>query len=245
MDLKGKVVLLTGAARIGAEVAESLARRGARIALGYRSSREAAEETIARICDNGGDGVCFRADLADPLEARRLVEQVTGHLGGLHILINMASTYRPVEWEALDAATWDEDMNANVRSAYFTALAAAPHMRRAGEGRIINFSDWISASGRPRYKHYLPYYTAKKAVQGLTEALALELAPEILVNCIAPGPILPPPEMSPDEIASVEKITPLGRWGGSDEITRAVVFLIETGFITGETIRVDGGRHLQ
>ena len=119
-------------------------------------------------------------------------------------------------------------------------------MRSIGGGRIINFSDWLAVSGRPRYKGYLPYYVAKKAVIGLTEALALEVAEDqILVNAIAPGPILAPPGLGQDEFEAVEKATPLGRWGGGESIAAAVVSLIENDFITGETIRVDGGRHIR
>jgi NAD(P)-dependent dehydrogenase (short-subunit alcohol dehydrogenase family) len=119
-------------------------------------------------------------------------------------------------------------------------------MRRAGTGRIVNFADWISASGRPRYVAYLPYYVAKRGVIGLTEALALELAPDqILVNAIAPGPILAPDGTSPEEAAAVESATPLGRWGGPQEIAKAVAFLIDSDFVTGETIRIDGGRHVK
>jgi NAD(P)-dependent dehydrogenase (short-subunit alcohol dehydrogenase family) len=118
-------------------------------------------------------------------------------------------------------------------------------MRAAGGGRIINIADWTAASGRPRYPGYSAYYAAKKAVLGLTEALALELAPDILVNAIAPGPILAPPDLTDEEKHEVEKATPLGRWGGAEEIIKAVKFLIETNFVTGECIRVDGGRHLK
>jgi NAD(P)-dependent dehydrogenase (short-subunit alcohol dehydrogenase family) len=119
-------------------------------------------------------------------------------------------------------------------------------MRAAGEGRIVTFTDWIAASGRPRYAGYLPYYVAKTGVIGLTEALALELAPDrILVNAVAPGPILPPEGSSSEEQEAVIRATPLGRWGGSDEIVKAVVLLVETDFITGETVRVDGGRHIR
>ncbi|MEX2663105.1 MAG: SDR family oxidoreductase, partial [Vicinamibacterales bacterium] len=124
--------------------------------------------------------------------------------------------------------------------------AAVPHMRRAGGGRIVNFTDWIAASGRPRYKAFLPYYVAKRGVIGLTEALALELgADQILVNAVAPGPILAPEGTSADELKAVEDATPLGRWGGAAEIARAVAFLVETDFVTGETLRVDGGRHVR
>jgi NAD(P)-dependent dehydrogenase (short-subunit alcohol dehydrogenase family) len=118
-------------------------------------------------------------------------------------------------------------------------------MRARGGGRIVNVSDWLAVSGRPRYEGYLPYYVAKKAVMGLTEALALELAEDgILVSAIAPGPILAPEGLGPGEIAAVEQATPLGRWGGGQEIARAVVALIDSDFITGETVRVDGGRHI-
>jgi NAD(P)-dependent dehydrogenase (short-subunit alcohol dehydrogenase family) len=119
-------------------------------------------------------------------------------------------------------------------------------MRTAGGGRIINFTDWVASSGRPRYKGYLPYYVAKHGVIGLTEALALELAQDqILVNAVAPGPVLAPPGTTDEEYRAVEAATPLGRWGGETEIARVVVFLIESDFVTGETIRVDGGRHVK
>jgi NAD(P)-dependent dehydrogenase (short-subunit alcohol dehydrogenase family) len=119
-------------------------------------------------------------------------------------------------------------------------------MRRANGGRIVNFSDWVARSGRPRYVGFLPYYVAKAGVIALTEALALELASDqILVNAIAPGPIVAPPGTSDDESKAVEKATPLGRWGGEHEIAKAVLALIESDFITGETIRVDGGRHVK
>ena len=112
-------------------------------------------------------------------------------------------------------------------------------------GRIVNFADWLAASGRPAYKDFVAYYVAKAGVKALTEALALELAPKILVNAIAPGPILPPPDMTASERDEVAAATPLGRWGGELEIAKAVIALVETDFITGETIRVDGGRHLK
>ena len=119
-------------------------------------------------------------------------------------------------------------------------------MRKQGGGRIINFSDWLSKSGRPRYRGFVPYYVAKAGVIGLTEAIALELASDnILVNAIAPGPILAPPETNDEEFSAVERATPLGRWGGETEIAKAVLALLEGDFITGETVRVDGGRHLK
>ena len=119
-------------------------------------------------------------------------------------------------------------------------------MRRSGGGRIINFSDWTASSGRPRYRGYLSYYVAKTAVIGLTEGLALELAPDnILVNAIAPGPIVAPDGLTDEERRAVEEATPLGRWGGAGEIAKAVLALLDSDFVTGETLRVDGGRHMK
>ena len=117
-------------------------------------------------------------------------------------------------------------------------------MKKIGGGRIVNFSDWLPASGRPHYKDYTPYFTSKAAVGALTQSLAVEFAPDILVNAIAPGPILAPPDLTSEENKRVIETTPLARWGGAEEIAKAVLFLIETDFITGECIRVDGGRHL-
>jgi NAD(P)-dependent dehydrogenase (short-subunit alcohol dehydrogenase family) len=111
-------------------------------------------------------------------------------------------------------------------------------------GANYSFADWLPVSGRPGYRGFVPYYSSKAAVVGLTESLALELAPEILVNAIAPGPILAPPGLTPEESIEVMKATPLRRWGGAAEIAKTVLFLVDSDFITGECIRVDGGRHL-
>src|SRR5262249_24494740 len=144
------------------------------------------------------------------------------------------------------ASEWDATVNVDLRAAFLCSRAAVPHMRRQGGGRIINFSDWLAKSGRPRYRGYLPYYVAKAGVIGLTEALALEPALDnILVNAIAPGPILAPPDTTEDQFTAVEQATPLGRWGGEAEIAKAVLALLEADFITGETIRIDGGRHIK
>lgn len=119
-------------------------------------------------------------------------------------------------------------------------------MRRTGGGRIVNFDDWLARSGRPAYPGFTAYDVAKAGVIALTEALALELAgDQILVNAVAPGPILAPPDMTEAERQEVAAATPLGRWGGEQEIVKSVLALVETDFITGETIRVDGGRHLR
>ena len=246
MELTDRVALITGGKRIGAVVATELARRAADVALVYRTSHAEADETADAVRSARRRALVLRGDLSAPADCERVVNETVAQLGRLDVLINMASTYRTRPFDELDVEDWDTQFAVDLRAAWLCARAAVPHMRRVRGGRIINFSDWIARSGRPRYPGYLPYYVAKAGVVALTEALALELASDqILVNAIAPGPIVAPEGTPDEEFAKVEQATPLGRWGGEIEIAKAVVALIETDFITGETIRVDGGRHLK
>jgi NAD(P)-dependent dehydrogenase (short-subunit alcohol dehydrogenase family) len=246
MNITGRGVLITGGKRIGATVARELARRGADIALAYNRSRGEADETARAIRALNRQATAIRADVTKPEECGRLVAQAAADLGRLDVLINMASVYLPTPFDDLTDAQWNDSLNVDARAAFLCTRAAVPFMRAQGGGRVINFSDWLACSHRPRYKGFLTYYTAKATVIGLTEALALELAEDkILVNAIAPGPILAPPDLGEEEGEAVEKATPLGQWGGGEEIAKAVIALIDSDFITGETIRVDGGRHIR
>lgn len=246
MDLHGRAAIITGGARMGEAIATALAGLGVDVALAYRSSSAAADRAATAVRALGRRAHTVRADLADPSACRAAVDEAASTFGRLDLVINMASVYQALPFDALDADAWDRQLASDLRSAYLVALAAVPHLRAVGGGRIVNFSDWVAASGRPRYEGFVPYYVAKAGVKALTEALALELAADqILVNAVAPGPIVAPPGTSAEEIAAVEQATPLGRWGGEAEIARAVVFLCQTDFVTGETVRVDGGRHLK
>jgi NAD(P)-dependent dehydrogenase (short-subunit alcohol dehydrogenase family) len=245
MDLSSRVALVTGTRRIGAVVAATLARHGADVAVVYNRSKAEADEAAAHIRDAGRRALVLQADLAQPAACEQLIQQVDREFGRLDVLVNMASLYPSVPFDALDVQAWDRQMAVDLRASFLCAKAAVPVMRRTGGGHIINFSDWLPASERPRYKGYLTYYVAKAGVKGLTEALALELAADnILVNAIAPGPVLAPPETTDEELKSVENATPLGRWGGAEAIAAAVLALIGLDFVTGETLRVDGGRHI-
>ena len=246
MELIGRVALITGGRRIGAVVATELARKGADVAVVDRFSRAEAEETAAALRALSRRAFVVQADLQKPEACQRIVEETVAEFGRLDVLVNMASIYREKAIDDLTLEDWDTQMAIDLRAAWLCSHAAIPHMRRSRGGRIVNFSDWVARSGRPRYTGYLPYYVAKAGVIALTEALALELAPDqILVNAVAPGPIVAPPGTSEADSAAVERATPVGRWGGEIEIAKAVLALVESDFVTGETLRVDGGRHLK
>lgn len=246
MERPGRAALITGGKRIGAAVARALADAGMDVALSYNTSRAEADAAAADVAAAGRRAHVARANLAHPEECRALVDGAAAAFGRLDVLVNMASVYARVPFDETDERAWNSVVDVDLRAAFLCARAAVPHMRRAGGGRIINFADWVAASGRPRYPGYVAYYVAKAGAIALTEALALELAgDDILVNAVAPGPILAPPGTSEEERRAVEAATPLGRWGGAGAIVRAVMFLVETDFVTGETIRVDGGRHVK
>jgi NAD(P)-dependent dehydrogenase (short-subunit alcohol dehydrogenase family) len=244
--LSSRAALITGSRRIGGAVAIELARAGADVALVYRRSRTEADETAAAVRGLGRRAAVLHADLREPDACERVVEETIDAFGRLDVLVTLASLYQRRSIDELTVEDWNAQMDVDLRSAWLCARAAIPHMRRLRGGRIINFSDWVARSGRPRYTGYLPYYVAKAGLIALTEALALECAADqILVNTVAPGPIVAPEDVSDDEFAAVERATPLGHWGGEGEIAKVVLALIESDFITGETIRVDGGRHLK
>jgi len=246
LQLTDTVALITGGKRIGAVVGRELAARGVDVAFSFARSKAEAEQAAESVRALKRRAAILQADLSQPPAAAALVDAAAAQLGRLDILINMASVYMQRPFETLTVADWNAVIDVDLRGAFLCSHAAARHMRRQGGGRIINFSDWIARSGRPRYVGYVPYYVAKSGVIALTEALAVELAADnILVNAVAPGPIVAPPGTTDEELKTVAEATPLGRWGGEIEIARAVVGLLDNDFITGETIRVDGGRHLR
>jgi len=245
MDLSNRVVIVTGGKRIGRIVAQQLADRGADLVLSYRGSKTEAEATVADVEARRRQAIAVTADVSKAADCAALVAAADKAFGRVDALVNMASVYGSRPFDELTEADFDRDVAINLKSAFLCAKAAIPVMKRTGGGRIVNFADWLARSGRPAYRGFTSYYVAKAGIIALTEALALELAgDQILVNAIAPGPILAPPDMDPAEVAAVARATPVGRWGGELEIAKAVIALIETDFITGETLRVDGGRHL-
>ena len=201
MNLDSRVALITGGKRIGAVVATELARRGADVALTFHSSHQESQSTAEAVRALGRRAHTLRVDLRESEGCRRAVDDTVAALGRLDVLVNMASIYRSKPFDELSDQDWQQQMRVDLDATWFCSRAAVPHMRRQGGGRIVNFTDWVARSGRPRYYGYAPYYVAKAGVIAITEALALELASDqILVNAVAPGPIVAPEGTSQDEI---------------------------------------------
>jgi len=246
LKLNGRGALLVGTRRIGAVVAQRLAREGVALAIGYRSSRAEAEGLREAVAQYATKAVVVQGDASVEADAQRMVGEAADALGGLSFLVNLASDYPRTPYEELDGASWDRAMG-TARGSYLLAVAASRQMLRnpgPTRGHIVLFSDW--AARETPYRGYLPYLTAKAAVDFMTRAFAVELAPHgILVNAVAPGPTVRPPDMAPEAWARlVERQTPLRRESSPDEIAEVIATLLKSETITGETVRIDAGRHL-
>jgi NAD(P)-dependent dehydrogenase (short-subunit alcohol dehydrogenase family) len=240
MILAGRVVLITGGAkRIGRALAVGLARRGAAIALSYRSSSQDARRTVRELETLGVRAAAIRTDLSKANDIRRLIDEVDKRFCRLDILINCAASFDRAPFERLTEQIWDRAIDTNLKGPFLCALYASRLMRARG-GKIINLADW--AGLRP-YRDYLPYCVSKGGVVTLTKALAMELAPKIQVNAIAPGPILPPEDMSAAARSRIANRALLKRWGSPTDVLNAALFLIEgTDYATGSIVYVDGGQ---
>jgi pteridine reductase len=243
--VEGKVVLITGGAkRVGAAICRRLHAAGADLMLHYRASAGEARLLQAELNRARADSVALiQADLLEQKTLPSLVEQTVQRFGRLDALVNNASSFYPSPVGDITAAVWDDLMGTNLRAPMFLSQAAAPALRRS-QGAIVNIVD-IHAE-RP-LKNYVVYSVAKAGLAALTRSLARELAPEVRVNAVAPGPILWPEDSSFDEVSRQRIIshTLLKREGAPDDIAKAVLFLLaEATYVTGETIRVDGGRHI-
>src|SRR5208282_1579253 len=241
MDLKDKVVLVTGAGkRIGRTIAGAFAYRGAAVAVHYRGSRAEADAVVREIESGGRRARSFNAQLEDIAQVEAMVADAVAAFGRLDVLVNSASVFYRKPLEEVTERDWDANLNTNLKAPFFLAKFASTHMRKQGAGKIINIGDW--AGIRP-YKNYLPYTVSKTGLIGLTRALAKGLAPEVQVNCVALGPVLAPEEYGEDEIAKMVAGTLTKKIGSPQDVARAVLFFCEgTDFATGATLVLDGGR---
>jgi pteridine reductase len=239
-NLNGKVALVTGAAkRLGRAIALHLAREGANVVVHYHRSKPEAEEVVTQIANLGRRALCLPADLANKSDIDKLFAETKKEFGRLDILINNASNFLHADFASITEEIWDAALDVNLKAPFFCSQAAAPLLKRTN-GVIINLSDVAGFLG---WTGYIPHSVSKAGVTMLTRVLAKALAPEIRVNAIAPGTItMPgdPPELAADFI----KRAPLQRTGTTEDVTSALSFLINSPFITGEVLLLDGGRTL-
>ena len=189
----------------------------------------------------GRRALAFRADQAQAEQVAALVETTVAQMGRLDVLVNSASLWHRTPWAELDEAAWDHLLDINLKGPFLCAKTAAPHLAAHGDGAIVNIVD-LSA-GVP-FPNLMPHSAAKAGLWNLTQALAMELAPAVRVNAIAPGPVLPPPGYTEKQIAATARRTLLGRWGCAEDVAQAAVFLAQAPYITGVLLPVDGGERL-
>lgn len=239
MNLNGQTILITGSARrIGRALALYLAKAGANIFIHHGFSPDDAEETAAEIRNLGRKAWVLQADLADPVQATHQVNQAWETQPFEH-LVNNAAIFEPLQWDTTSPANWQKTFNINLTAPFF--LSQQFGLKLAGKpGRILNILDWRAL--RPAADH-LPYTISKAALAALTQSLAVALAPNVSVNGLALGAILPPSDGANTE--KIIKDVPLKRWAELKEVGEAALFMLAgPKYITGEILHVDGGRHL-
>ena len=239
--IQGRVALVTGAGkRLGRAVALRLASEGADVAVHYGKSQSDAQQVVREIEKSGRRAAAFGADLLDVGAIRKFIGEVGAHFGRLDILVNSAANFLATRFSETTEASWDSSLDTNLKAPFFCAQAAAPFLEKSGRGVVINFAD---IGGLLGWKNFLPHSVSKAGVVMMTRILAKELAPMVRVNAIAPGTITmsgDPPEWEADFIQKA----PLKRSGRPQEITDAVMYLVQAEFVTGQLLVVDGGRTL-
>ena len=242
MELNGKVAIVTGGAvRLGKALALALAEQGARLIIHYGLSASPAQETVTEIKAMGSDALAIQADLSQSGEAPSIVERAVAHFGQVDILVNSAAIFKPGNWDDTTEANWDRHFAINLKSPFFLSQAFAAHVGPERAGHIVNIADWRGV--RPGTDH-IAYTLTKAALIAMTKGLALALAPNIQVNAIAPGLILPPPGEDQSYLERKAGKIPAQRAGSPEEIAKALMFLLRSDFVTGDLIFVTGGEHL-
>ena len=240
--LLGKIALVTGAGvRVGRSIALALARAGSDVAVHYRSSAGPAEEVAGKIRSLGRRSAAIPADLAQPEGCRRLVRATIESLGSIDLLVHSAANFQRASLEETDESLWDSSLNLNARAGFLLAREAASALRQR-HGRVVLVSDFLAVQP---IRNYLAHSVSKAAVEGLVRALAVELAPEVSVNGVCPGTVLVPEGTTEEQAARWAKESLLRRNGSPEDIAETVMFLCAgPAFMTGQILRVDGGKSL-
>lgn len=239
--LAGQRVLVTGAGRrVGAAIARALGTQGMRVAVHFQNSAKGAQETCDAIVAAGGQATAFRADLGDRAQVSDLTSQVLSAFGGLDMLVCSAANFDRVPVDEINEGYWNRALDVNLTAPFLLAHGLRDALR-ASRGNIVFIT--CTSSGSP-YRNYLPYTVSKAALQQVMRSLAMELAPRVRVNAVAPGTVMPPPYMSEEALSREVRRIPLGRTGDPDDVAEAVVYLASASFVTGTELVVDGGRYL-
>ena len=242
MELHGRVALVTGAGhRVGRAIALALGARGMRVAVHYNAAADGARETVEQIQSAGAEAQAIAADLTRAEAANTLVSAVSEKFGALDVLVNSAAVMVRTPFGEVTPKQWDDIMALNLRAPFFLAQAAAP-LLRAARGVIVNIADLAAFETWPGY---LPHGISKSGVVHLTRSLARVMAPEVRVAGIAPGTVLLPENWDEASAAHLQATTPLERSGSPADVTSTVLFILDSDYLTGETIIVDGGRHVR
>lgn len=241
-DLTGRAALVTGGGhRVGRALVLALARAGADIALHFHGSEEASERTAAEVESLGRRVVRLRADLADADEAAALASRAVDALGRLDVLVNNAALFETAPFLDVTPADWDRVMAVNTRAPFLLLQATAPHLA-ASKGVAVNIADVSGLRPWPAFPHHS---VSKAALIHLTKVAARALAPDVRVNCIVPGTVLPPEDYTEEQLQESRDRTVLGRIGTPDDVADALLMLVGSGFVTGSVVVVDGGRTLK
>ena len=241
MELHDAVAVVTGGARrLGRAVVLSLARSGCHVVVNHHQSHNDALDTVGLARSFGVRAESFQADVRRADSARELIDFCVGTFGRLNLLVGNAGVFRRTPVDSVGDQDWEDMQRGNVDTFFFCAQAAAEPLRKS-HGAIVAFAD--VAALRP-WAEYVPYSVSKSCIVGLVHALAIELAPDVRVNAIAPGPVLFPPDFDPVNRQREISRTLLRREGSADDIAEAVVFLARADYITGVVLPVDGGRLL-
>ena len=239
LELRGQSALVTGAARrVGKAIALALADQGMRVGIHYHSSQSEASARLAELRRRGPDGVPLAANLADRVEARDLIDRAEAALGGLDLLVLSAASIERVALDQVDDAAWDRMLELDLGSQFAMAQRALPALRKS-HGSIVFIT---CSSATTPFRNHLPYVVAKGGLRALMRVLALEVAPEVRVNAVAPGTVLPPEDFERSTLERLADAVPLKRSGSPEDVAEAVVYLARASFVTGHEIVVDAGR---